>query len=55
MSKEYVNFPIKLGTELHEAIRRAAFEGRVSIHKEIQATLREKYLPNGQCTTQHQC
>jgi hypothetical protein len=55
MSKEYVNFPIKLEPELHEALRRAAFEGRVSIHKEIQATLREKYLPNGQHTAQHQC
>lgn len=43
--KEFVNFPVKLKGSLHEALRVAAFQNRVSIHKLIQNTLEERWMP----------
>lgn len=46
--KDFVNFPIKLERELHDAIRLAAFTERISIHKAIQNALKDKYLAGGE-------
>lgn len=41
--KEFVNFPIKLPNDLHEALRAGSYNQRTSIHKLILETLREKW------------